>query len=361
MIWLLFSSPLATPLDAQDSHQKKQLSDGLEDSSQRLRESDGLDRGGETLSSLQPKLTLSSNLSGRGVLDLQDPFPISIFHLQLPTDTLELLDAHQTKLGLSFNWANHFARDDSFVVDAETYRLRLEGWYALREDFYLGADISLIGRGDGILDPAVDLVHHAFKFGEGSRDTRPRNQYDITIFDEDSIPRRIRSGIGNGDLSVKAHWILNGGETWLPAVALDGIVGLPTSTPGFGSRSIDFGIAVSAYKSIFDFIYLYGVLGGTYLTDPTTAGLEFKKVNYQGTLGVEIALLKRLSLIGQVMYFSPLLEEPHSLNKGRNYLAGGLKWQVLAPWELELSVVENIQPFNNSADIAFSLGFTSKF
>jgi hypothetical protein len=54
-----------------------------------------------------------------------------------------------------------------------------------------------------------------------------------------------------------------------------------------------------------------------------------------------------------------VLREPSPLNKSRNYLALGFKWEFLDGMRLELSVIENlVPPFENSSDIALGTGFS---
>ena len=57
------------------------------------------------------------------------------------------------------------------------------------------------------------------------------------------------------------------------------------------------------------------------------------------------------------MSYSALLREPSPLDKHRNYIAGGIKWEFVEGYTFEFSVIENLAPFENSSDISFSLGF----
>ena len=300
------------------------------------------------------------NLSGRGLLEIRDPFPLSVLHLQLPINNLELIEESDGKFEVNVSWANTFAVSDTVVVDAETYRLELSGWYAVRSDFYIGAGIPILARGGGILDPLVAGFHKAFNLTPGGRDQRPNNDFEISIQDGNQ-KRTLDSGVGVGDFFLKGHWNVTSGDACLPAVSLDGLVSLPTSTAGFGSSGVDLGIALASYKTLLNFCHLYAVLGLTYLTDPKTEGLSYQKVGNQGVVGIEFSFTKRFSLVLQAMSFSPLLEHPSPLDKVRNYLAGGVKWEFAEGCELELSILENISPFTNSADVAFNAGFAFHF
>ncbi len=303
------------------------------------------------------------NLNGRGLLNLQDVFPLAALHLQIPTNTLEILPENGWKLRIGFNWSNTFAVEDEvadFVVDAETFQLEIGGWYAVWSDFYIGAGFSILTRGEGILDPVVEGFHDAFGFSDGGREGFPTNSYAIAVADGGST-QFLEGGTGAGDLILKSHWILNRGNEWFPAAAVQLLAALPTSTAGFGSDGLDLGASLSYYKTVLKIVHLYGVVGGTYLTEPEVEHLQFERVNYTATGGVELAVLDSLSLIFQASYYSALLRSPAMLDESRNYLAVGLKWEAVNAFQVELSVLENLAPFNNSADLGIFLGLDLKF
>lgn len=301
------------------------------------------------------------DLSGRGLLDLRDPMPFAGLHLQLPLDTLEVMNAGQGKFELSLSWANSFLLEDTFVVDAETYRLTFGGWYALSDDFYVGAEVPVHARDSGVLDPVIDSFHNAFNFGEGDRSLRGRNEYEISIHEPGGAVAELDRGVGLGDLVLKSHWNVHPGARWYPAVSLEGLMGLPTSTSDFGSSGVDVGLALGFSKNVFDGLYLYAVLGGTYFTDSTTQGIHYEREGYQAVVGAEINLGKRVSLVLQSMNYTPLLERPTLLNRKRNYVAGGLKVEYLDGFTLDLSIVENLYPFTSSADIGLATNLGFKF
>jgi len=301
------------------------------------------------------------DLPGRGLFDLRDPMPLAELHLQLPIDLLEVYKAGDGKIELTASWGNSFILEKSFLVDAETVSVGLGGWYAPLDDLYLGAELPVHYRDGGILDPTIDLVHDAFGFGEGNRDERCRNEYEISITDLDGDRIELDRGAGLGDSTLKVHWNVHPGEKWYPAVAIQGLVSFPTSTKGFGSSGVDLGMTIAFSKRVLDPLCLYAVLGGTYLTDSTTAGLRYERETYQAVAGAEIAITRRLSFIIQTMNFTPLLERPAPLNRKRNYVAGGLKWEYLEGFTVEFSLIENYNPFTSSADLGLAGGFGFRF
>jgi hypothetical protein len=305
----------------------------------------------------------SRNLTGRGLLDLQEPFPLARLHLQFPIDTLEVLDEGDSKFYFSFNLANTFVLEEDIEIDAETHSLQLGGWYAIRDDFYAGASLSLLGRGGGFLDPVVDSFHHALGLSDGGRSERGRSEYEIRIVDREGGVHTLERGLGLGDLTLKCHWIVSRGERWLPAVSLQPLMTVPTSTTGFGNDGIDVGLNVSFYKTVADFLHLYGVVGTGYFFDIETEGLRYERNVLQGVVGIEFLPVSEVSIVLQAMTFSPLLVEsfPSELNRSRNYVAFGVKWEIVPKIELELSLIENLEPFESSTDISVNMGLFFTF
>jgi hypothetical protein len=303
------------------------------------------------------------NFGGRGLLDIQDPFPLASLHLRLPVGAQTVLDAGEFKTGAVFDWANTFATTQGVLVDAETYRLRLGACYALRGDLYLRAELALEERDGGVLDPLVDDFHDLVDTESESRDARPRNAYEVFVTDRHGRVHELDRGFGVGDLVLGAHWNAYGGGKWLPAVALEALMSLPTSTTGFGNAGVDCGAAVSLSKKILRRWRLHGVLGAGYLSDARTEGIVYERPIYEALGGIEFAAAERLSIVLQVMHFSPLLDSsyPSPLDEGRDYVALGLKWEWPRGVEGALGLLENIGSFDSTADIAFHFSLGLRF
>jgi hypothetical protein len=295
---------------------------------------------------------------GRGLLDLQDPFPLAPLHLQLPVDAHVVLEQGKGTFGAVFNWANSFglSEGNTIMVDAETYRLRLNGWYGLFDDFYVGASVAIHARDSGIMDPFVDEFHKSFGLGDGDRSARSRNDYELSVTDADGKVASLDRGAGIGDLVLQTHWNLYRGGPSGSTIAVQGLIALPTSTDEFGQDGVDFGLNLSLSKELIENFYLYVVVGGTALTDARTAGLRYEPLNYQVIAGVEFAVLDNLSLLAQAQRYSPLLERPGVLADERTYLSVGGKWEFSPGREFQFGFMENLDPFKNSADVAFSVG-----
>ena len=302
-----------------------------------------------------------SNLAGRGLVDFVDVFPLSLFHMQLPIDTTEVIDRGDVKLSLDFSWGNSLAVQDTdavFVVDAETYLLRLGAWYAVHDSVYLGVDLPYVFRGGGVLDPVVEGFHDVFGISNDERERRSTNSYDITIIDEQGRERELEQGSGLAPLVLKGHWNAYAGGEWAPAIVFEGYVGVPTASKGFGSNGVDVGLAASFHKRFFENWYVHVGTGWVHYTDKRSSGLRYQSFGVQGSIGLEWAVTPNLSLAFEAMTLPAQLEFPRPLSERRNYLGGGLKWEFAPDWELELSVIENLGPQRNSSDITLGAGIS---
>ena len=298
------------------------------------------------------------NLDGRGLLDFQDSFPLALLHLQMPLSTPGTIEPGKTRGAVDFFWGSSTGVDRTriYAVDAETYKLSFGAWHALRSDVYVGAELSVMARGRGILDPVITDFHQITGAGAGDTARVSPNSYDVFVTDNRGRRHELDQGFGLGDLNLKALWIINEGDRWLPSVSSQIFLALPTSSTGFGTDGLDLGIALTASKQILEFFYLHFTLAGTYLTDPEVEGAEFRQTNFAAAVGGEIVVLRSLSLIIQAMRYSPLLDDTPKLDDARKYIAGGFKWALNDTVVFEFTAIENFDNFENSSDIVFVLG-----
>jgi hypothetical protein len=299
---------------------------------------------------------LFRDLEGRGLLDFRGTFPLASLHLQLPAATPPGLTRGETSGLVQFDWANTAAPGRDFLVDAETYTLRLGFWHALRSRLYLGVETTIEGRDGGILDAFIDGFHDAFGISVSEREDLPTDAYDIVVNGGGGAAELDR-GFGLGNTTLKAHWIFSEGRDWWPTLSLQPLVSLPTSTSGFGGRGVDLGIALAAQKKVYDHLYLYTVGGATYLIDPTTEGLRYEELNYQVSAGFEVVLWwDSVSLIGQYAYYSPLLKNTDLLDRARSYVGGAIKHRIHPRVNVIWGFMENLPPLDNSSDVTFTMG-----
>lgn len=302
---------------------------------------------------------IADNLSGRGLLDIDDPYPLGTLHLSLPTNPTVSLEAGDFELTTALTWANGFGLSGAgdIEVDAEVLRFRLGGWYALTDNVYVGALLPLVVRSPGALDSLIDGFHEGFGLSDGGRQERNRNDYEVRVSRGGQEASLEQQG-GFGNLVLGSHWNVHPGAGSYPGIAVQAFVSLPTASDGMGSDGVDFGFNVALSKEFLPDTYLHLVAGGTLRGDARTEGFRYERYSYQLIAGVEWAVLEELSLALQGLSLSPLLEEPGFLATPRGYVGFGAKWEFTPGIELELGFIENLQPYKNAADVSFNAAFT---
>ena len=136
---------------------------------------------------------------------------------------------------------------------------------------------------------------------------------------------------------------------------------MPTGTDDFAADGVDFGLDVGVHRQIGERFSVHGSVGGLFLGEDDTAGLDWERHPLQGELGGTVDLTDDVSLIGQFVAMTPTLEGPGFLGDPRRYLVLGSRWAFRPGLELEFAAAENLDPFDNTADIAFKLGFAATF
>jgi hypothetical protein len=322
-------------------------------------ESSDIGREGVGLFDLEAPLIIANNLSGRGLLDLDDPYPLAGLHLELPTNPFVTLAEGHAELTTAMIWSSSFGLSSGgdIEVDAEVFRFRVSGWYALSDAVYVGAAVPLVVRGPGVLDPLVDRFHSNLGLSDGGRNERSRNDYEIRVTRAGKTSTLEQQG-GLGNASLAAHWNIHPGGGSYPGVAVQTHLSLPTASDGLGSDDMDFGVNVAISKEFLPKTFLHLVAGGSVRGDVRTEGLRYERYAYQLIAGIEWAVREELSLILESVSLSPLLEGTGFVADPRGYLGFGAKWEFTPAIELELGFIENVQPFKNSADVSFNAAFT---
>ncbi len=299
----------------------------------------------------------------RGLLDFRDPYPLAGLHLQLPTVTQMRLRAGEQRFEGRWTWANHygFSASRGIVVDAETHRLELEGWLALTDDLYIGLALPLHSRGSGSLDSFIENFHDTFNLSNGGRDRRSRDAYAISIASAGG-PRTLDRGTGAGGLTLQSRWnVPLSAPEESTSLSVQGQIRLPTGPDDFSAGGVDVGLAAAMHHRLGERLFVHGSLGAMYLREDDSEGLSWEHHQLQAVLGVEYAFTRSISLTAQLLVMTPLLERPGFLGDGRRYAILGMRWGLHAGLELQLGVAENLQPFDNTADLALQIGLTSRF
>jgi hypothetical protein len=255
----------------------------------------------------------------------------------------------------------YLVRDSSefFIgLDMEITELNLIFKRNIRDFIELGVDLPLVSFSSGFMDGFINSYHKAFGFPDYGRSNRPDNKFLYVVMRKGVLIIKGENGhIGIGDIGFMLKKPILKGD---PAISIKAEVELPTgdSKKGYGSGSIDAGVAVLIDKKLSEEIKAYCNLGVVF--PGSLKGYEkvrLREFIYGGS-GVEAALWKNFSLIGQVfMQGSPFPRtDISSIDRMAVLLSLGGRY-YLENSSLELSFTEDP---NTSGAPDFTLNFSFK-
>jgi hypothetical protein len=239
-------------------------------------------------------------ISFGGPLQVKNQFPL---FLVLDPPFLETA-SYDHSLSVAFSYSSVFMVRSSPVwsvnLDMEVAELNFRYRKDILSLFELGIDIPFLSFNSGVMDDFISSYHNAFGFSDYGRSGRPSNAFLYEVRKNGVvIMKGENGGIGIGDIRLTAKRALLEGD---PGVGIMANVELPTgnASKGYGSGSIDAGVALLLDKKITDRIEAHLNLGGVFpgnLKARETVAL--RSFVYAGAC-VEAALWKNVSLLGQV-------------------------------------------------------------
>lgn len=317
---------------------------------------------------LLPLLVLSVAFPGSafpfsGPLEVKNQFPL---FLHLNTPFLERA-ALQDSLTLNLSYSSIFLIRNtsrwSVQMDLELAELSLRFRKKLSNSLEIGLELPVLSFNSGFMDPSLDWYHSTFGFPDYGRSSRPSNQFLYQIRNEKGLlvkGENGKSGLGDLRISGKQVLLTNQGQTLLSVLAN---IEIPTGDPnqGYGNGNLDFGLTILVEKKLSPIFQAYGNLG---LIIPGTLkahqDLELKKY-YYGGLGLEAALSKTISLVGQVWSQSSPFPETGigAVDNSALLLSLGGRYH-LAKSYLELSLTEDLNT-SGAPDFIVNFSFKRKF
>jgi hypothetical protein len=245
-------------------------------------------------------LLLSPAAAFEGPLQVRNQFPL-FMHIDAPylesaypEDSFSASLSHSSVFMLkqSARWA--------VELDLELTELNLRYKKPLPDFFEVGVDVPVMRLTAGFMDGGLDGYHSTFNFPDYGRSTRPKNEFLYEVRKDGVVViqgAKDKTGIGDVRLSLKKIVLKND-----PAVSVMGTVELPTgdARTGYGSGSVDWGLAVLADKTFDERLRMYGNIGAVF--PGAFKGYETipLKNYYYGGVGAEAALWRHVSLLGQV-------------------------------------------------------------
>lgn len=180
----------------------------------------------------------------------QSPF-LQVFGLPGPQGGL-LTPAGTLRTSLEFALANHAdsvtTADESLVMDGESYFLDAVLRYGINDRWEVGVDLPYVAHGNGKFDNLIEDWHDLFGLSNSQRDGASNELLFDYQRDGTSEYRLDDAGGGIGDVRLSGTYRLRAGTDGGPALALRGMVKLPTgSETGLrGSGATDFALSLEA-------------------------------------------------------------------------------------------------------------------
>ncbi|HNX48882.1 MAG TPA: DUF3187 family protein [Thermoanaerobaculaceae bacterium] len=310
-----------------------------------------------------PQAWSASAAVGLGPLTQGSQSPTSVFRLSHPAGTPSTLGEGQWEIQSLTDWANYFCDGhDRYFLDYESLRARLSVAYGAAPRTQVTLSSSASYQGGGILDGFIEGFERSVGAINHDRRQAPRNRYLIRARDTDGSVREYggrESGwhVENATFEVK-HLVLEGTET-APSVVATAIVKLPIGSyvPGRPNGGVDVGARLDAgvRRGRFN---LYGSLGVVAFGNRDSLGVDLLPYQLSIMTAVEVRTTPRTSLVTQALISGPVARHAGEFSDNTREIAIGLKHRMGPDLLLELSVVENLLVFGNSADIAFHAGLT---
>lgn len=266
------------------------------------------------------------------------------------------------RVDVDFHWGNVWNRKpDEYMVDGEWIRSTLRYSYAVKDHLAVGLAVPVVGRTGGWADSTVENFHGAFGLGDADRDDFPRNRSRVVVTDQ-GTDYTVAEGEswGIGDVSAFFSTRLTEGNQVWPAVTVQGEVSLPTGDEnelrGLGVPAVALSSVASKRVAESPFITFLG-LGLQYCDADDISIIRIRDEQFSLLAGVEYQHSQSLGVVVQYLLSSAVAKQYYAFAKPSHEVSVGFKWHLGPQNSLELSVVENVGVFQNSADIGIHLAY----
>jgi hypothetical protein len=235
-----------------------------------------------------------------GPLQVKNQFPLFINVSAPYLETASIENSFSASLSHSSVYLVRESSEWSIGLDMEITELDLRFKKNIQDFIELGIDLPFVSFNSGFMDDFLKSYHDAFGFPDYGRSNRPENEFLYEVRRKGVLIIKGESGhIGIGDIRFTFKKPILKGD---PAISIKGDLELPTGNAkeGYGSGSIDAGITALIEKKLSEKFKAYGNLGVVFPGDlKGYEKVKLKEFIYGGT-GVEAALWKNLSLLGQI-------------------------------------------------------------
>lgn len=295
---------------------------------------------------------------GLGPLTQSSQSPAAIFRLSHPVGVPAVLPAGRWEVMSQGDWANYFCKSqDKYFLDFESLRWRLGVAYGLDGRTQLNVSTSASYQGGGILDGFIEGFERSVGAINEDRRRAPRDRYLLRVRGEDGVVRELGgqdSGWHVECFSLGLVRQLLPGSSTTPSLTASLAVKLPIAQEVWGrpENGVDVGIGLHVGQRLGRF-HLYSSLGAVRFQNTRMLGVRLLRYQLSFINSVEYRATPATSLIAQVLVSGPVAYHFGEFSDRAREVAVGFKHVFNRHFLLEVSVVENILVFSNSADVAF--------
>jgi len=239
-----------------------------------------------------------------GPLQVKNQFPL---FLNLDTPFLESAvteNSFSAALSHSSVFLTRNSANWSVNLDMEITELDLRFRKIIPGLFEIGVEVPILSFESGFIDGFLDGYHRTFGFPDYGRNTRPTNSLLYEVRRNGALVVQGKNGeIGIGDvrMTVKKELLRTD-----PVISLRAEIEFPTgdASDGHGSGGIDTGITLLVDKKISDRFMSYWNAGVIFPGSLRAHEDVELKTSFHAGAGIEAALWKHFSILGQIMFQS---------------------------------------------------------
>ncbi len=303
-----------------------------------------------------------------GPLTFEEGSPLHRVSLTPVMEGADPMEPGRWRADLWLGWSNVFEKDSTRTHDLFLDLERLITGVTVRRgmapDLEVGGRMTFETTGGGILDSFISGWHQRLGLGNANRERFPEFAHQQRLLDGDGrvrfeVPRRT---FGLEDVRLFAKWRVAGSAASDRALAVRGVVRIPTADNRAGEERADAGLFLLG-RSRAGAWHLHGMAGvSTVRAGGALEGLV-RSGAWHVTGGVERRLSSRVSALGQVSVASPRLEGigAGEVDGHHSSLLLGLAGRLGDGWRWEASFHEDIPPNSPSVDFTVGLGLRRAF
>lgn len=306
----------------------------------------------------------------RGPIEVRDMYVLAQPRLTLPAVSPDTLGCGRSSLRAQFHWSNSFGwRQDVtgedpavrwFMVDGETRTLDATFLHGVADDVDVGVRLPVHWRGAGVLDDVIDAFHGLapWLLQDNKREDFVNDKFRVNGLLEDGSPfsQDADKGLGLGNVEGIARWrFLDGGRDGL-SLAVVARATAPTGSAPFDTDGAEAGLQVVAARRLAARWDAYAGVGETWYQEPDFAGLRYATWRTTVFGAVEWRFASRASLLFQLDYAGPLVDDVANFAPDFFYAQVGVKWDVAPGVVLEVGFTENVVNQQTTADFGAWVG-----